>query len=366
MERFLNICTYNGITVWGIRKKKGCLSLYISIRDFKTLRTLLRGKGIRVHISKKTGIPFIVNRYKKRYGIAVAAVMFFVIITFLSGFIWNINVAGNDLIEDAEILKACEKIGIHEGIRSKSIDAWDKRIDLQLEVDGLSWVAINIEGCQMTIDVREENTPQKDNKSPCNLVAEYDGVIKKIESTSGDNCVAVGDAVTKGDLLVSGVVELSNGNTHFVHAGGKVLAEVDKEYTVSVPLNQKINYLSGDVTRRFLLKFFSFKIPLYLGSFSDNALMNIKEHTISFEESYLPISLYSGEAFNVAENETELSEEDAVKIAEDKINIVLDGKEIIEKNNVVIKNQGSVSVVCKVKLLIDIAREEFLLFNTTN
>ena len=46
-----------------------------------------------------------------------------------------------------------------------------------------------------------------DSTTPCNIVASQDGTIMGIEATVGVAEVRSGDAVLKGDLLISGITE---------------------------------------------------------------------------------------------------------------------------------------------------------------
>ena len=67
VERFINICKSKGIFLWNVKMKKGVL-LYasIGINDYKNIRTIAKKTGTRIRIKKKCGIPFILNKYKKR------------------------------------------------------------------------------------------------------------------------------------------------------------------------------------------------------------------------------------------------------------------------------------------------------------
>ena len=60
-------------------------------------------------INRKKGVPFILNKYKKRK-IFVGLLIFIIVgIIVLSNFIWNIEVTGNDKIAKDEILKVVEE-----------------------------------------------------------------------------------------------------------------------------------------------------------------------------------------------------------------------------------------------------------------
>ena len=67
LERFINICNSKKITIWNLKKDKN-VKLYLNVRiqDFKTITKIAKKTGCKVKISKKCGLPFFMNRYKKR------------------------------------------------------------------------------------------------------------------------------------------------------------------------------------------------------------------------------------------------------------------------------------------------------------
>ncbi len=366
VERILNLCAYNGISVWGIRKHNNRLTLYMSVSDFKRMPSIVRQSGIRIHICKKQGIPFIVNRYKYRYGIALGAIMFFVVLQIMSGYIWNISVVGNEKIEAESIISACNEIGIKEGIRASKIYAPNKRVELQTKIDGIAWAALNIDGCELVIDVKESQiAPQKDY-SPCNLLSTHDAVIRKIKITEGQIKVNIGDAVAKDGLLVSGVVELNNGNTHLVKSGGEIIGEVSERYTAVVPYKQTKQYLSGDKKHKYVLDFFSLKIPLYLGSNSGKHLKNTEQIVIKNENAYVPVFLHKTTFTPIIERRVTLSEEQALQIARDNIKKRLEGVEIISMQEKITSTDDALTLVCDTVVLKNIIKEQKILIGTTN
>ena len=68
-ENILNICAVNGIIIWKSKLIKKNIETHILIKDFKKLRKLMRGSNTRIHILKKTGLPFKLNRNKDRFGL---------------------------------------------------------------------------------------------------------------------------------------------------------------------------------------------------------------------------------------------------------------------------------------------------------
>jgi len=80
----------------------------------------------------------------------------------------------------------------------------------------------------------------------------------------GQTMVAVGDAVAKGDMLVSGVVEEPDRDIHLVAARADVTAQTARSLTVQVPLHQTRLALRG-VLRRYSLRIGSLELPLWVG-----------------------------------------------------------------------------------------------------
>ncbi len=364
-ERILNLCAHNGISVWGIRKKNGKITLFMSVRDFRAIRYVIRGSKLRLHILKKYGFPFIANRYKHRYGLFFGVMLFFFILYFLSGFVWNINISGNSTVSDKTIINACRQIGIKEGIKKSEIDALQKRVELLTKVDGLTWSAINIEGCVLTVDVTEAEEKEKNKNMPSNLVAADNGKIVKTEVISGQTKVKAGDFVAKGEVLVSGIYELKNGNTQLTRSSGEIYAEVEKTISVTVPLKQRINTLCGSSHKRYVLSFFGLKIPLYLGEFSQNYVRNDSIKTIKNGEFYIPIYLHCGEYMRIEENDITLTETEAVELAREQLSKRISDSEIIKAEERIDRNNDKITLKYFLKLKKDIAKEEILLISTT-
>lgn len=58
MERFLNLCMNKEFTLWEIVKGDDVYRFYISLKDFRELKPLLKKTETKIHILKKCGLPF--------------------------------------------------------------------------------------------------------------------------------------------------------------------------------------------------------------------------------------------------------------------------------------------------------------------
>lgn len=261
-ERFINLCTQHNIPLWDLKHLGDTVEGKTTVSGYKRIRPAARRSGVRVRISKKCGLPFLRERNKKRAGLLVGVALAALLLCILSTRIWTVRVEGNVQIHDEQILRAAKSLGVEMGARTSKLDAQKIAKELQNQVEGLSWAAVNIDACKAVIEVRE-STPKPDildTKTPANIVASEDGVLTRIEVYSGTAALPVGSAVLKGDLLISGVV-LNKDNSESLHgAQGHVYAKVERNIDCSAE-NREFLKLSGENTR-YVLYCVGLKLPL--------------------------------------------------------------------------------------------------------
>ncbi|MBR7131898.1 MAG: sporulation protein YqfD [Clostridia bacterium] len=306
IERILNIAAANRISLWNTRLCKEGITACVSVKDFKKLPFVIRKSGIRVHILSRKGLPFKTAKNRKRTGLVCGAVIFFLFLEVMSGFVWQIEIRGNSAVAEAEILAACQSIGIHRGLPASKINPKVWRERLLLECDSLAWASINVEGCCVTVNVTEIQKPAEDTSAPCNLKAKADGIIKKLDVTSGNCVVKTGDTVKTGDLLVSGILERADG-TEFVHSSGTVTAVTKRNIVLEGKYKRQRRDETGKVKKKYLIDLFGLKIPLFVGGESEKYNSDLKVSTLSLFGKNLPISLYRKEFRFVREYEYTLS-----------------------------------------------------------
>lgn len=319
-EKILNLTAKNRISLWNSRLTKKGIESCILAKDFKKLHKIIRDSDIRVHILKKHGIPFKTAKYNKRIGLFAGAVLFFAFLKIMSGFIWIIDVTGNETVKTEDILAACNKIGIKEGIKQSKINPKTERERLLLEIDSLAWASLNIESCRLTINVSETKNKENNSSAPCNLKAKADGIIKKIDVVSGNCVVKTGDAVKSGDVLVSGIIERESG-TQFVRSAGTVIAETTRNITVNGNYKTKKTLESGKTKTKKVLELFTIKIPLFLGSETDEYTSKTSVKALKLFGQQLPIRIYDKkfsflETYEITLNREQLCEQLEKELAE--------------------------------------------------
>lgn len=367
-EKLLNICAKNGIPLWNIKRRGEVIRCYIAVGDFKRLPRLVIKSGLRVHILDRYGLPFFTERYKKRYGIPVGTAVFFAFLTFMSGFVWSVEAAGNGNIPENEIIAECRELGITEGMRKGEISPASAKLQLLLKDNRLSWCAFNIEGCYLTVDVTEAKKREEDNSVPTNLKAAADGIIKKIDVTAGNCIVKVGDTVAAGDILVSGIEERAEG-TRFVHSIGSITAATEREITVTANYRQKITLKTGKKKTKRVLSFFGIKIPLYLGCEKGTYNAETSVKALKLFGKKIPIAIYE-KRFEFTE-ETEKNydrnalEKELERLFSEKVKLEISG-DFQVKNREIDEIQGGLRLKTVVSAEENIAVQDIMLFNTGN
>lgn len=364
-EKIFTLFAQNRIAVWNSRFQNKKIRLFITVRDFMKLPEILKKSGIRVHILTKKGFPFFVKKYKKRLGIFVGIALFFVILQFMSGFIWSIEIVGNKTVSKSEILAVCEEFKIKSGTRKSVIDTKNTPQELLLKMDKLSWCSFNIEGCRLTVNVTEIKPKAEDNSVATNLKARCDGVIKKIDVTSGNCVVKVGDIVKKGDLLVSGIIENAS-DTKFVHSIGSIIAETQEIVTLEEELIKEVVHPIGKVRKKCVLEVFGIKIPLYIGKFSGEFQTVNSERNLKLFSQNLPIKIYTKKFIFIKKYTKRQTFQEASQVLEKKLlsNQNKNGYIIKDKNIINDKNKAVLTAVITKKE--DITYSENLIFTIGN
>lgn len=268
IERFINICVRRGIRIWNIKRStKNFAVARISVSDFGKIRPVAKKTHTKLHILKKCGLPVLLYRYRKRYVLFAGIIVLLLFMTYMSGHIWIIEVSGTESISDDVIMLAANEAGVFEGAKKRDLKDIQRIRDVILSrVDDLAWAWVYVEGSKATIEVREKILPPEvvDKNLPCNVIAMRDGLIKKITVKQGVTDLKEGEAVTAGEVVISGTV-MNKDMTDFryVHALGTVEALTWHEKKGTYKLYDEIRVPTGRRINKRTIDLFSKKIKLF-------------------------------------------------------------------------------------------------------
>lgn len=305
MESFINFCAKNEIVIISYEKNGYSLLGKFFTKDYKKIKRYCVKNGIDAKIKKKHGIIFDFRKNIKNIGFVAGMIFIICFLYFMNLFIWEINVIGNKKIETKTIMDCAKEVGLVTGTLSGKHFVQDMEWYILRENPGLASVEINIQGSVANILVNETSeSPEmvSDDDIPVNLIASKYGVIRKINVFDGQPSVKEGDAVFKGDLLVSAVYEDRHNKLTLKHARAEVIAETDFGIDIEFPLEEKIFKKDGLKNKIYeiiiLGKRICFGNHEKFSAFPSEKI----EEKLNFFWIELPINLITTRYFNVKEN----------------------------------------------------------------
>ena len=291
-ERFINLSANKGIYIWDISFSENSLCGKCAAKDYRRLREVAKKSGVTLSLQEEKGLYFDIRERKGRSGLLFGAVFFITFYLVTSNFVWSIDVTGNEKIPKEDILLKAQSYGLYEGTFKGSFDEVAAAYSLSGESDGeLSWAAINIKGSRAVIEVREQKESIKDTseKAPCNIVADFDGVIISSEILNGTPNITEGDGVRKGDLLINGAEINEDMSVSFIEARGRITAKREKSHNISYSPMTKVTKLS-EIKRSYTLNLFGIRIPIS-PFLSEGDGFFTEKMSFSYNGVTLPVSL---------------------------------------------------------------------------
>ena len=296
IERFINICTNNNILIWNLKKEKN-IRLYLNIgqSDFKKLSYICRKTKCRVKIESKHGIPFLLNKYRKRKIFVILFIIIIASIFFSSNYIWNIEIKTKDGNEFQNIIEDLNTAGLSTGKLKSKVNTKDVIEKLRLNRDDIAWAGIKIKGTNAIVElVKADESPQIiDETDYCNIIANKSGIVTKINAQNGTALVKEGDVVQEGSVLIQGMMEGKYTEPRYVHAVGEIQAKVWYTESKKIYFSQEENIQTGNEENKFGIKINNFKIffSKKLSKFELYDTIETEKKLKLFSNFYFPVSV---------------------------------------------------------------------------
>lgn len=235
--RFINLLKQNNIRLFNIKRMSDTTECVMFAKDFKKIKSFAKITGVRVRISKKNGPGFFIFNNRNRYFLVAGLIIFIIIILWSTKKIVKIEIHGNEYYASTEIYEFLTENNIDYGSAVKNISCKDIEKLMLNHFDLLTFVSVHINGSTLIITVKENKTvkQEKEDKTPCNLVATEDGVVVSIITRAGVPLVKAGDEVKREDVLVYSKIDYNkimgeNYGYETVCSDADILIRVNKEY----------------------------------------------------------------------------------------------------------------------------------------
>lgn len=302
-ERFLNLCCFHHIFIWGLVPAGNAYEMYMSLSGFRKIRPFTRKTHTKAVILKRCGFPFFLKRYEKRKLFFISLLLCAALLKVYSLFIWDIHFEGNQKWPDETLSEFLDSKGVAPFMLKSRVSCADIVKDIRKEYNDIVWVSASIDGSRLKVQIKEnedtfkEETDVSQEEHPTDLVAETDGVITEIVTRSGVPQVHVGDTVKAGDILVSGRIEVKNDSGEVVgyqyqKSDADVFADTQIEYSESMPLTWQDKVYDGRKRYKWYVRLFDWTISAgtVKSSFEHSELASSETQLKIGENFYLPVS----------------------------------------------------------------------------
>lgn len=339
----------------------GKCSFIIDYSNGVRLRELLKKLNIEILSWEDQGIYTAIINFAAIKTLIGVSMIFILLMLINSLFIWNISVDGNYSYSDRQIISFVHKNKITEGSTKVKIDCDKLEKEIRKKFDDISWVCAEIKGTNLIVHVKENYITDISvtEDKPYDIVANHDAVIESILVRSGKAMVKAGDSVKKGDILISGMVDVLDESgtkifSKFYNSDGDIIGktvydykDVEKiNYTKKITKNKKTIYLPSILNYKWIK----------LKKKNNSDLIYSEKKLKMFGNYYLPISIQKYTTVNYINEKATYSKEQAKNKLENRLLYKLaimeqKGYKIIEKNVRIDKNMDSYVLSGKITCL---------------
>lgn len=233
-EKFINLCMSEGIFLWNITKVATGLTAYIRLSDFFYIRPIARKSATKVRVLGRSGLPFLKKKIMRRKMLLVGALVFIILLQYLTSFVWFIEIRGIKALAAADVKQVAYTAGLKLGVSKNKVDVKNIEREILYQIPEVAWASVAFTGTRVVIEIVEKTMPKQEDKSPANIVAAKDGIITELITLTGKAAITKNSTVKKGDILIYG----QDANMNPIKANGLVKARVWYEGYGEVCLEQ--------------------------------------------------------------------------------------------------------------------------------
>lgn len=310
------------------------------------------------------GIYFIAKKYLKRFGICLGIVLGLIFTAFLSDIALKFESKDdiNDDLKD-EIVEILDENGIKLGGKISEMNFESAEISILSGCEEISFASIAHENSVIKIDVDlfDEKAYSERRRIPSNIVASENAIIVDTVVRSGTLEVLIGEAVSKGDVLVSGIEEYRNNKTYYLHSSADIIAEYSKTMRFYVPYSSQ-RRIKNSTWYNLSIILFDTEFPFI--RYRDKEIDFEIERNFSVFGFEFPIGYSYSKLSDYIYVDTEISTDEAIKranmIANNFEKYILKDVKIKSKEYEVIYLSEGVVLEAKYDLIGDIGVQKFI------
>lgn len=307
---FIAECKKQKIPLYDMTEKDGILYAQTDLKGLKKLDCAAEKAGVDINIEKKSGIPFIIKKYKSRYGIPAGLFLFLIIFLYFSSVLWSVEINGAEKSDAYRVGKTVEECGFVRGTPLKELNKDELKDRLYLLSPYIQRVSVSIVGNRAYVEIfeREKTEDEKNDFLYSDIAAAKNGKIIKADIFQGKGLIEDGQDVKKGDILVTGEILMKNNETRYTESKARITAVTINEVTVTSA--KEINAISLKKEKNsYSLCFFGLTVPLTQGASGDMESKN--EYMLTSSVTVFPVGIERKTAITARRETVALSDNEA-------------------------------------------------------
>ena len=364
----MNLCMQMGLQytnfVWC---EDGSVQFSCTASSARRFLVACQKRDIEAEIVAHRGLPKLLKRLGERAGLIVGAVLALTLIILSGLFVWDVQVSGNETLTEGEVIAELQKCGFGVGSYLPNLRVREIENRVLMASDRIGWLSINTEGTVARVQVIEHISGETDggnasSPKPANLVATRDGQIEYFELYRGNVVVSVGQAVKKGELLVSGLYDSKTGSFRYTRAAGRIMARTERVLKVEIPLSYEQKVYEESYVQEMELRFFDFSHKFFKNSGNSNILCDIIKYNSDLGQlgnNRLPVSISRTEVHPYHVESRERTAEEALELCyaelAGELSSLSSEVQLLQKEIVTEVGERSVTLVCTLTCIENIA-----------
>ena len=245
-QRFFSCAAKEGVRLREIRCIENGYMAEASGIDRGKLLELVQREGWELETVVRRGPGTVGEFLLRRPGILFGLVFFVLLYGWLSQFVWSISFGDLPSEQQQWLRTQLAAADLQEGAFASEEKLQNARQLLALQDASHAWITLNFTGGCLSAEASALQTqPKAEAGEDRAWYAKVAGKIVALDVKGGFCAAEVGQYVTEGQLLVNGVKRDRSDELVWQPAQGRVMAQIERQYTAVQPLNAEWEILTG-------------------------------------------------------------------------------------------------------------------------
>lgn len=317
--RLLSKMIKSSISIREMTDSGDTISGRVELSKLKRLKNLCTEYNVELEIVGERGIIVEGRRYYKHYGLFAGIVVAMAIMIYLSNIVLHIRIIGADHKTRHEIQAVLDDLDIDIGTSMGNIDFYKLETALTKDTDSIAWAGVRRNGSELVINISQiKQIPDITQKRyPASIISTRDAVITGFQIYSGSIDFMLGDAVAKGQILISGEYRDRDGNLLYRYSQASITGRFTDTQVFFEPFEDTSKVIYENDENRKFFRFFNSDISIFAKEVSGRYIEHKSINYWQFLGLELPIGITNA-SYDRYEYETTVRNEEEVRFALEK------------------------------------------------